>query len=152
MLGRPTKYSEEMLQKTQEYINECEDKYEIVPVDGDEKQTRTIHKVNLPTIEGLAYNLKVNKTTIYEWCKSHEDFSNVIDDLMAKQAKMLVSKGLSGDYSQVIAKVLLTKHGYREGLEHTGKEGEALFNDEHKAKANKALDDILGQGNTEQGG
>lgn len=103
--GRPTKYNEEILQKTRAYIDNCNDTQE-------DKEHGIPKQVNLPTIEGLAYDLKVNKTTIYEWVKVYDEFSNLIDELLAKQAKSLINNGLSGSYSQVIAKVLLTKHGY----------------------------------------
>jgi hypothetical protein len=111
-IGRPTKYNEEILVKTQEYIDSCED------TDAD-RDSDIKARVNLPTIEGLAYEIKVNKDTIYEWCKEHQEFSDIIDDLRAKQAKQLVNKGLAGTYNPTIAKVLLTKHGYREGLDNT---------------------------------
>lgn len=112
--GRPTLYSPEILTKTEEYINSCED-YK------DEKGKN----VNLPTLEGLSYFLKVHKDTINEWRKVHEEFSVVIGDLLAKQARQLVNKGLSGDYNPTIAKVLLTKHGYREGTDVTS-DGKAI--------------------------
>lgn len=102
ILGRPTKYDESILEKAQEYIDSCED---------------SGREVNLPTLEGLAYHLKVHKDTIQEWRKVHEDFSVLMGDLLAKQAKRLVNSGLSGRYNPTIAKVLLTKHGYREGVE-----------------------------------
>ncbi len=104
--GRPTKLTQEVLEQTRAYILSCED---------IEKE------VNLPTIEGLAYEIKVNKDTIYTWRKGEEEihieFSDLITDLLAKQAKQLVNKGLAGTYNATIAKVLLTKHGYREGIE-----------------------------------
>lgn len=110
--GRPSEYSEEILQKAIDYINSCND------VDED-RENKITKSVNIPTIEGLAYEIKVNKTTIYEWEKTYPRFSNVIDDLRAKQARQLVNKGLSGAYNPTIAKVLLTKHGYREGVDNT---------------------------------
>lgn len=110
--GRPTSYSQEMLDKTIKYIESCND------IDED-KENNIKRTVNLPSIEGLAYEIKVNKTTIYEWEKAHEEYSNVIDDLRAKQAKSLLNNGLSGAYNSTIAKVLLTKHGYREGIDAT---------------------------------
>jgi len=110
--GRPTKYNEEILQKTRDYIENCKD----IPED---KEHNIPKQVNLPTIEGLAYEIKVNKTTIQEWRQTHEEFSILIDELLAKQARSLINNGLSGNYSQVIAKVLLTKHGYREGVDAT---------------------------------
>jgi len=126
--GRPTSYSQEMLQKTKAYILSCEEEHEVrykprLVVDGDKNEIVNepyIHyNPKIPTIEGLAYELKVNKTTIYEWENKFEEFSNVIDELRNKQASQLVNKGLSGQYNSTIAKVLLTKHGYREGADLT---------------------------------
>lgn len=108
--GRPTIYGEEMLEKTQTYIDSCVD----FPEDREAGLPKT---VNLPTLEGLAYHLKINKDTIQEWRKVHPEFSVLLGDLLAKQALSLVNNGLSGNYNPTIAKVLLTKHGYREGIE-----------------------------------
>jgi len=120
--GRPTEYNEEMLKKAQEYIEMCNDD-EIQQTIGMSSKGTELFKnkviVNIPTIEGLAYELKVHKDTIYEWCKVYKEFSVVIDELRAKQARELINKGLSGDYNPTIAKVLLTKHGYREGIDAT---------------------------------
>ena len=38
---------------------------------------------------------------------------------MSKQADRLLNNGLSGNYNPTIAKVMLTKHGYREGIDNT---------------------------------
>lgn len=111
-MARPTDYNEKILEKTREYINTCTDTE-------FDKENGISKKVNLPTIEGLAYHIEVNKDTVYEWCKIHNEFSDLIDDLRAKQARELINKGLSGDYNPTIAKVLLTKHGYREGIDQT---------------------------------
>lgn len=119
--GRPTDYSEEIVTKAQEYIDSCEDEeYDYHKTRGDKSDSYEYKvKVKLPTIEGLAFFLRIDKTTIYEWEKKYPKFSNVINDLRSKQANMLINKGLSGDYNPTIAKVLLTKHGYREGLDQT---------------------------------
>lgn len=122
--GRPTDYNEEMLQKTKEYISACNEEHEVryrPTLNGKEiiQEPYIFYNPKIPTIEGLAYELKVNKTTIYEWENKFEEFSNVIDELRNKQASQLVNKGLSGQYNPTIAKVLLTKHGYREGQDLT---------------------------------
>ena len=114
--GRPTEYTEDIVTRSKEYLALCED-HEIEKGNPDRPIFKT--KVKLPTIEGLAVYLKINKTTIYEWEKIHEEFSNVIDELRQEQADRLVNNGLSGDYNPTIAKVLLTKHGYREGIDQT---------------------------------
>lgn len=115
--GRPTIYNEEILTKTKEYIDSCTDIIVDVSIDPNKPIYKT--KVNIPTIEGLAYHLGINKDTIYTWRKEKSEFSDLIEELLAKQAKELVNKGLSGDYNSTIAKVLLTKHGYREGIDAT---------------------------------
>ncbi len=111
-MARPTEYNKDILENTKLYIANCIDV-------GADKETGSMKKVNLPTIEGLAYYLSINRDTIYDWCKVHKEFSDIIDDLRSKQAQELINKGLSGDYNPTIAKVLLTKHGYREGIDAT---------------------------------
>jgi hypothetical protein len=49
--------------------------------------------------------------------KLHEKFSNLIDNMLNIQANELINKGLKSEYNSTIAKVLLTKHGYREGID-----------------------------------
>lgn len=131
-MARPTIYGENILLKTAEYIAGCKD-FEI---------ENKLIKVNLPTIEGLARFLDINKTTIYAWRKEKEEFSNLIDGLLEEQATRLVNGGLTGSYNPTIAKVLLSKHGYREGIEQMGKDGKDLIPEtltpEEKAKL-KAL-------------
>lgn len=116
-----------MLTKTKEYIASCGNSYEVHVRpnvkdgvhQGDEEYTREIVKV--PSIEGLAFHLEINKDTIQVWRKEKgkEEFSVLISRLLEKQAEMLINNGLSGKYNPTIAKVLLTKHGYREGIDAT---------------------------------
>ena len=131
-MARPTKYSEEILTSTQNYIDSCVDTVQ-----------ESGNKVNLPTIEGLAYELRLNKTTIYAWRKEHEEFSNLIDDLLAKQARALINSGLSGDYNPTIAKVLLTKHGYREGIDATTDDKPNSADSEDVKDLIKKIDDLI---------
>jgi hypothetical protein len=114
--GRPTDYSEEIVKKTQEYIDSCEDTTELVG-------TNIYTKVNLPSIEGLACYIKVSRPTIYLWKQEHKEFSYILEDLLAKQARVLLSNGLSGRYNSTISKLILTKHGYtdKQEVEHSGK-------------------------------
>lgn len=148
-MARPTKYSKHIITKTHLYLLECKDEYvtetrdkiENGKVVGKEEFRRL--KVNVPTLEGLAFRLGVHKDTIQEWKKEHEEFSVLIARLLAKQAEALVNKGLSGDYNPTIAKVLLTKHGYREGLDHTTDDKPIAPTPESIAKANEALDAFI---------
>lgn len=145
-MARPIEYKSDVHpQKVLEYISQCEDEIEEYhKTRGDKSDSfERIVKVKLPSIEGLAFFMGINKTTVYEWESSYEEFSNVIDKLRQKQASELINKGLSGDYNQTIAKVLLTKHGYREGVEQTGKDGKDLIpeplSEEDKSKLNALL-------------
>ncbi len=126
--GRPLTYSKDIIKKAKEYVDKCEDEeYERIRTEGPASTTYELKlKVNLPTIEGLALHLEVSRETIYDWERKYQEFSDIIDKLRQKQADTLISKGLSGDYNSTIAKVLLTKHGYREGLEQTGKDGKDI--------------------------
>lgn len=117
-LGRPTIYSEDMVLKTQEYLSTCHDIEE-------DKENGIKAKVKIPTIEGLAVYLGIHKDTIYDWESIHPTFSDVIDKLRGIQADRLLNNGLAGTYNPTIAKVLLTKHGYREGTDMTS-DGKAI--------------------------
>lgn len=120
-MARPTIYNEQILIDTKQYIDDCHD----TPAD---KESDLPRQVNLPTIEGLAYKLKINKDTIYTWRKEKPEFSELIEELLHKQAQSLVNNGLSGNYNPTIAKVLLTKHGYREGIETDITSGGEIIN------------------------
>ena len=123
-IGRPTDYSEEMLAKAREYISLCQDD----EIERESKQGATVYKIKakLPTKGGLARYLGVARSTLYEWAGQHQDFSDIMEELGAEQEDRLINNGLSGDYNPTIAKVLLTKHGYREGIEQTGLDGKDL--------------------------
>lgn len=119
-VGRPTDYNEEILTKTREYISLCEDSIEDYQKSFGKTDTyERIVKVKLPSIEGLAVFLKVGRPTIYDWEQKHPEFSYILEELRAKQAEALLNNGLSGDYSPVIAKLILSKHGYKEQTDIT---------------------------------
>lgn len=125
--GRPPEYGPHITKKAREYLKECEDEeYEFHKTRGlrsDSFDERL--RVKLPTIEGLAVYLKVSRDTLYTWEKEpdKQEFSDILAELRAVQADRLIRNGLSGHYNPVIAKVLLTKHGYREGIEQSGEGG-----------------------------
>lgn len=97
--------------------------------DMPEKVLRYAETAKYPSIEGLAWELMVNKTTIYKWEKEgkSEEFSNALAILRDKQAQMLWEKGLDGSYNSTIAKLGLNNHGYSDKSEfdHTSK-GESI--------------------------
>jgi hypothetical protein len=117
--GRPTSYSPEIIPLTEEYLEKCQDAEDEFHSTRGEKSDgyQRILRVKLPTIEGLAVHLGVDRKTIYEWESVHKEFFHIIERLRTKQAEALINNGLSGDYNPVISKVLLTKHGYIEKKE-----------------------------------
>ena len=157
-MARPTEYKEkEILKASREYLDSCYEMRQVYEVLGDEVKIRGKKKVKVkrvssmekmivrvPTIEGLALRLQISRDTLYAWKKKHKEFSYIIEELQHKQAEALINNGLTGDYNSTIAKVLLTKHGYREGVEHTGDEGGPIaVSDERKKQVGKAIDDVL---------
>ncbi len=114
--GRPTKYSETVRDRLNEYIDSCTDvEYPITDKDGNIVNFKV--RANIPTVEGFANFINVNKTTLYEWESNYPEFSNDISRLRQEQASRLINKGLSGEYNPTIAKVLLAKQGYRDAID-----------------------------------
>ncbi|MGH8578881.1 MAG: terminase small subunit [Gammaproteobacteria bacterium] len=134
--GRPTKYQgEKTLKKVQSYIDSCENEFE------DGKNGVRLVRCKIPTIEALSLYLGVGVSAIRDWRAQHNEFSILIGVLLAKQACALIDNGLAGYYNPTIAKVLLAKHGYREGIEHMGEDGGPMRMD-----ISNALDKVYGGG------
>ena len=118
--GRPTKYQGKItLKKCEEYIVSCVDeveqvmKYESVKSTGYENKL----KVKLPKREGLSLCLGVSMNTMTEWGEKHVEFLRVLERIDKLQAERLIDEALAGNYNAVIAKLLLSKHGYHEKSE-----------------------------------
>lgn len=147
MSGRPTDYCDEIVEKARQYVLSAEDE-DINQLAGlTQKGTELFKsriKVNLPSIEGLSLHLGISRETVYDWesQESKKVFSDIIKELRAKQGKQLINKGLSGEYNSTIVKVLLSKHGYREGVEQTGKDG-AELHEKLTPEQKQKLDTIL---------
>lgn len=114
--GRPVIYGERILKLADEYFTICQDRE--VEKGNPEKPIYGL-KVKLPTKGGLAKFLGVSRETLYAWAKEYPEFSDVMESLGSEQEDRLINSGLSGEYNPTIAKVLLTKHGYREGIDQT---------------------------------
>lgn len=119
--GRPPTYSEEIVLKAREYLDSCIDEEKQVVKQSSEKYEMFDNKlkVKIPTKGGLAVYLGVSRETLYAWAKEYEEFSDIMEQMGAIQEERLINNGLSGDYNSTISKVLLTKHGYREGIDQT---------------------------------
>ncbi len=145
--GRPTVYEPKtVLKKTRKYLDDCVHSYRRVLKSKGRRSVSYAEElvVKLPKLEGLSLALGVHKDTIQDWKKKHYEFSVLIDELLAKQADMLIDNGLTGLYSPVITKVLLTKHGYRDGHEFANPDGSNLFrpSESDRSMANKAIEEL----------
>ena len=152
--GRPIEYTDDIVEKAKQYLDECVDEIEEYHKTRGEKSDSYDRLVRgkLPTIEGLAVYLDIARDTIYEWEKSKDEngkkkypaFSDILSKLREKQADALINNGLSGDYNPVISKLLLAKHGYVDKQEITGADGKDLIPDKvSQDKAEKALEQYL---------
>ena len=108
--GRPTLYSEEMLQRAEEYI----DRFSSNVVDKEADATRL---EVIPSVAGLSLYLGVNRSTVYEWGRVHEKFSHTLERLNALQEASLLSGGLQGRFNANIAKLALANHNYSDKIQ-----------------------------------
>jgi len=99
--GRPTKLTQELVDKANDYV----DNHEMY---GDP----------VPLMAGLAIVLNVNRSTVFEWAKDVESgFSDVAEKVMLNQERRLVGKGLTKEFDSATTRTMLTKHGYAEKSE-----------------------------------
>jgi hypothetical protein len=115
MAGRPTGYSDDLVEKARQYI------------EGDYD---TIYRHSIPSHLGLCEALSISKTSLYKWAgeEGKEAFADILAKCNAKQHNILISKGLSGDFNASIAKLVLGKHGYHDRVESTGADGGPIEN------------------------
>ena len=95
--GHPTTYTDEISEKTKEYIECCPDA--------------------LPSVAGLAVYLGVSRSTVYKWKDEQQEFSDILEQLLSTQERLLLNNGLTGDFNATITKLVLSKHGYTEKQE-----------------------------------
>lgn len=107
--GRPTKYNAKIVADAKHYIENYEEYGDVIP-----------------SIVGMACELKINKSTLYDWADDPEkEFSTILAHCMSKQERVLFQKGLTNDFNATIVKLALGKHGYKDqsSNEQTGKGG-----------------------------
>ena len=99
----PSKYTKPRLVKARSYVRDLPD---------DE----VVH-----SIQGLAGAMKVCTDTMENWERDPEktEIIGILKEIRRLQCSELLNKGLSGDYNPTIAKLMLTKHGYRDAVDST---------------------------------
>lgn len=104
----------------------------------------------LPTVEGLAVQLQVARSTIYKWADDHPAFSGILELLLSQQAARLIQNGVTGAYNSTITKLMLTKHGYSDKSDITS--GGAPINplSESNQRAITELRDLLKQSSAQR--
>ena len=101
--GRPSKYNKSILQQARWYLS-----------DGYKEQGDVV-----PSVVGLAGLLDVTEKTCYNWGGVHPDFLHTLEQINAKQKRVLINKGLSNDFNSNIVKLMLGNHGYSDKTEST---------------------------------
>lgn len=114
MTGRPTDYGAEKLEKARHYLAHYEE-----------------YDDAIPSIAGLSLVLGIARSTVYDWASQPEkaEFSDILQEILSTQEKVLVNKGLKGEFNSNIVKLALGKHGYSDKQELTGPDGGALRTD-----------------------
>lgn len=114
MIGRPTDYCPEIVEKAWEYANGG------WIAAGDK----------VPSVAGLACDLGINRDTCTEWAKDpNKEFSGILKAIAQKQERELLNKGLDGTFNPPITKMMLSKHGYSDATkaEVSGVDGGPLI-------------------------
>lgn len=105
-MGKPSHFTEEVMEVAEDYLVNFKERY------SDE----------IPSAAGLAIILGKSRTSLYDWAKVHDEFREYMDRLQATQERVLLNKGLNGEFNSNITKLALGKHGYHERTEteHSG--------------------------------
>ncbi len=153
-MARPTILNEELMQKASDYLKHRLDNVELT-----DKGALAFVEVQLPSVVDLALYLGVNKDTIYDWVdkdspRYHNEFSDIVKDVLAEQEKRLLNNGLGGLYAPKVVGMILSKHGYSEKHEtDITSKGEALGVNAIVSDLTKQLNEIhRGTGKSGDGG
>lgn len=103
--GAPSKFSDELVQKAQDYL------------DGEWKDDGSV----IPSAVGLALHMGIAQSTLYKWVKEEgkERLSEILSNVNSEQQRLLLNNGLNSTFNPAITKLVLGKHGYSEKQENT---------------------------------
>lgn len=101
--GVPTTYSQEIMDKTYDYIDNFDTKYNQA----------------IPSVAGLSRVIGKCRYTIYQWARHEEkEMKDALEALSAKQEEILLTKGLTNDFNPSVTKMCLTRHGYTDRVKN----------------------------------
>ena len=112
-MGRPTKYSQEIVDKAQHYLDNYEEYEEVIP-----------------SAVGLALVLNIRRSTLYEWAKAEDKkaFTDILDNINKRQEQVLLNNGLNSKFNSNITKLVLGKHGYHDRAQQTDTQIQVIVN------------------------
>lgn len=129
--GRPTEYRPEY----------CEQMLDFFDRDYTQKKHGKTEACDFPSVAGFARKLKVAKSTLYEWAKHHDEFSNVLKQCKDIQEDILISNALKGSYSAPFTQFLLKNtHGFKDKVEQETTVKERRIVEVKRADDNKPLE------------
>jgi hypothetical protein len=112
-MARPTKYTQEILEKAQHYLDNYEEYDDIIPSQA-----------------GLALVLGLSRQTLRTWSQAEdkEEFLDILDRIHQKQECVLLDKGLDGTFNATIVKLALGKHGYHDRAQEGSTQVQVIVN------------------------
>ncbi len=92
----PTKHTPEVLEKAAQYISTWSKNGDVIP-----------------TVEALSSFIGIGRTQIYKWNKDEDkpEITNMLETIKKEQKRILLNKGLTGDFNSNITKLILHQHG-----------------------------------------
>ncbi len=141
IMARPTKLTEELLEKAKGYLSHRLDNIELT-----DKGALAFVEVQLPSIADFGLYLGISRETVYAWCKEegelNTEFSDIVSEISQEQEKRLLNNGLGGLYAPKVVGMILSKHGYAEKTEtDITSKGESIVSPE-VAALTKQLNDL----------
>lgn len=70
----------------------------------------------------MAVHLCVGRATVYRWREEHPEFRDILEQLLAIQASMLIQNGLKGEFNSTITKLMFSKHRGEDGQPYMDKQ------------------------------
>lgn len=98
--GRPRLLTPELMEKAESYLTVWDKEGDVIP-----------------SIAGLALFLGVSRETVHTWRHEFEAFSDTLSRLLSMQERITLNKGLTGDFTAPISKLVLHNHGYSDKAE-----------------------------------